>query len=118
MRLGRIVLYVRDVEATIRFYEEHFGYVAERVDGDRITELVAPDDGVNLMIHQAGKAQKMGQVLVKLVFDVSDVEAFCLESRAKGLEFGSIHQADGYQYANAKDPNGNSISVSSRGFRI
>jgi catechol 2,3-dioxygenase-like lactoylglutathione lyase family enzyme len=117
MRLGRLVLYVRDVEATIGFYERHFGYVAERLDGDRIIELVAPDGAANLMIHPAGKGQKMGQALVKLVFDVRNVEAFCIESRAKGLEFGSIHQADGYQFANARDPSGNSISVSNRAFR-
>ncbi|CAN7684915.1 VOC family protein [Rhizobium sp. LjRoot254] len=116
MRLGRLVLYVRDVEATIGFYEKHFGYKAERLDGDRIVELVAPDGGVNLMVHPAGKGQKMGQVLVKLVFDVENVEAFCAQSSAKGLEFGSIHQADGYQFANAKDPSGNSISISSRAF--
>jgi len=117
MRLGRLILYVRDVEATISFYQSHFDYKAERRDGDRIVELVAPDGGVNLMVHPAGRAQKMGQVLVKLVFDVRDVDAFCVASRAKGLEFGSIHQADGYQFANARDPSGNSISVSSRTFR-
>jgi hypothetical protein len=35
-----------------------------------------------------------------------------------GLEFGSTHHdhANGYCFANAKDPDGNSISVSSRGF--
>jgi predicted enzyme related to lactoylglutathione lyase len=117
MRLGRLVLYVRDVELTITFYEKHFGYAAYRQEGDRIVELVASNGGTNLMIHPAGKAQKMGQVLVKLVFDVEDVEAFCARSRSDGLDFGPIHQADGYRFANAKDPSGNSISVSSRAFR-
>ena len=116
MRLGRLVLYVRDVEATIQFYETYFGYVADRRDDDRIIELVSSDGGATLMIHPAGKAQKMGQVLVKLVFDAQNVEAFSADCRAKGFEFGPIHQADGYQFVNAKDPNGNSISVSSRSF--
>lgn len=117
MPLGRIVLYVRDVEAVVSFYETYFGYVARRDDGDRIIELVSTDSGANLMIHPAGKGQKMGQVLVKLVFDVRDVESFCAECGAKGLAFGPIHQADGYCFANAKDPAGNAISVSSRAFR-
>jgi len=117
MRLGRLVLYVRDVEATISFYETHFGYRAMQRDGDSIIELIADDGGADLMIHPAGKAQKMGQVLVKLVFDVEDVDEFCTASTAKGLEFGPIHQADGYQFANARDPDGNSISISSRAFR-
>jgi hypothetical protein len=35
----------------------------------------------------------------------------------KGLKFGAIHQANGYQFANAKDPDHNSVSISSRAFR-
>ncbi|MGY5808544.1 VOC family protein [Rhizobium sp. LEGMi198b] len=117
MPLGRLVLYARDVDATISFYEKHFGFKPLRQDGDRIVELLAPDGGANLMIHPAGKAQKMGQVLVKLVFDVEDVEAFRAKCAGNGLEFGPLHQADGYVYANAQDPCGNSISISSRAFR-
>ena len=117
MALGRIVLYVRDVEKTVDFYEKHFAFRAIPEEGERIIELVASDGGANLMIHPAGKAQKMGQLLVKLVFDVEDVEGFCARRAAEGLAFGPVHQADGYVFANAKDPSGNSISVSSRAFR-
>ncbi|MBB6483748.1 VOC family protein [Rhizobium lusitanum] len=117
MPLGRLILYVRDVEATISFYEKHFGFKSHRQAGDRIVELLAPDGGANLMIHPAAKAQKMGQSLVKLVFDVEHVEAFRARCAEEGLEFGPIHQADGYVFANAKDPAENSISISSRAFR-
>ncbi|MGV1755427.1 VOC family protein [Rhizobium sp. A22-96] len=117
MPLGRITLYVRDVEATIDFYERHFGFKPLRQEGDRIVELLASDGGANLMIHQAGKAQKMGQVLVKLVFDVENVDAFRAKCAGDGLEFGPLHQADGYVFANAKDPSGNPIAISSRAFR-
>ncbi len=117
MPLGRIILYVRDVETTISFYERHFGFKPHRQDGDRIVELLASDGGANLLIHPTGKAQKMGQVLVKLVFDVEHVEAFRAKCAEEGFEFGPIHQADGYVFANAKDPSGNSIAISSRAFR-
>ncbi|AYG60506.1 VOC family protein [Rhizobium jaguaris] len=117
MLLGRLILYARDVEATIAFYEKHFGFKPLRQDGDRIVELLAPDGGANLMIHPAAKTQKMGQSLVKLVFDVEHVEAFRAKCANVGLEFGPLHQADGYMFANAKDPCGNSISISSRAFR-
>jgi len=30
---------------------------------------------------------------------------------------GAVHQANGYSFANAKDPDKNSISISSRSFR-
>jgi len=116
MGIGRITLYVRDIERMVEFYETHFAFKALRLEGDRIVELVAGDGGANLLLHAAGKAQKMGQALVKLVFDVEDVEAFCRSSREQGLEFGPLHRADGYVFANAKDPNGNPIAVSSRAF--
>ena len=115
--LNRIILYVRDVEASVAFYERHFGFRALRQRGDRIIELVATNGGANLMIHAAAKGVKLGQVAVKLVFDVEDVEAFREEATRCGLVFGPAHRADGYSYANAKDPSGNNIQVSSRAFR-
>nr|WP_298683179.1 VOC family protein [uncultured Dongia sp.] len=117
MPLNRILLYVHDVEKIIRFYEAHFGFQPQRDPEDRIVELVDPKGGAILMIHPAGKAQKAGQVLVKLVFDIADVPAFCAKAAKAGLKFGAVHKADGYVFANAKDPAGNPISVSSRAFR-
>lgn len=117
MPLGRLILYARDVEAMVRFYERYFGFEPLRHDGDRIVELLAPDGGANLMIHPAAKSQKMGQALVKLVFDIENVEEFRSKCAGEGLEFGPVHQADGYVFANAKDPCGNSISISNRAFR-
>ncbi len=61
------------------------------------------------MIHAAAKGVKTGQVTVKLVFDVEDVSAFCERSACNGLVFSSLHPADGYSYANGKDPCGNNI---------
>ncbi len=33
------------------------------------------------------------------------------------MKFGATHSADGYSYANVKDPDKNSVSVSSRSYR-
>ncbi len=117
MPLGRVLLYVHDVDTVVRFYEKHFGFKPTQDRGDRIVELIHPDGGANLMLHQAGKAQKAGQVLVKLVFDVKDVPGFCAKALRNGLKFGPVQDGGGYQFANAKDPAKNSISVSSRAFR-
>ncbi|MGR9135896.1 VOC family protein [Rhizobium leguminosarum] len=117
MPLNRLVIYAGNVEETARFYEKHFGFKAISLPGDRIVELIAQDGGANIMLHQAAKGQRSGQSIVKLVFDVDDVEAFCRRCAEHGLEFGAIHKADGYLFANAKDPCQNSISVSSRAFR-
>lgn len=115
MTLNRILLYARDVEATVRFYEAHFGFVSLRQEGDRIVELVHPEGGANLMVHPAAKSQRRGQSQVKLVFSVGDIEAFRAASADKGLIFGPIHTADGYGFANVRDPDGNPISISGRG---
>ena len=116
--LGRIVLYVHDVETVAEFYARHFGFRIHRAPGDRIVELESPGgSGANIMLHPLGRGRKSGQTVVKLVFDVPDVEAFCARAARRGLAFGAIHKGEGYAFANAKDPAGNSISVSSRAFR-
>jgi predicted enzyme related to lactoylglutathione lyase len=115
--LNRLILYARDVEGTVAFYQKHFGFHVLRLPGDRIVELVAPSGGANIMVHAAAKGVKTGQVTVKLVFDVEDIAAFRTESASNGLLFSAEHPADGYSYANAKDPCGNNIQISSRAFR-
>ena len=112
-----MVLYVSDIDATAKFYAEHFAFTINTAPGDRIVELSPLEGGCAILLHAAAKGQRKGQIAVKPVFDIEDVEAFCRKSEAKGLIFGPVHQADGYQFANAKDPAGNSISVSSRAFR-
>ena len=116
--LGRVLLYVHDIEVVAEFYVLHFGFRIHREKGDRIVELESPSGaGNNIMLHPLGRVRKSGQTIAKLVFDVPDVEAFCARAAENGLEFGGIHKGDGYVFANAKDPAGNSISISSRAFR-
>ena len=116
--LGRILLYVHDMETVAEFYARHFEFRVRRTAGDRIVELESPGgSGANIMLHPLGRGRKGGQTVAKLVFDVSDVDAFCARAAAQGLAFGAIHKGDGYAFANAKDPAGNSVSVSSRAFR-
>ena len=117
MAINRILLYVRDVDESARFYETHFGFRIRKETGDRIVELVAGDGGASLMLHPAAKGQRFGQSVVKLVFDVEDVSAFRARAVRAGLEFGPVHEADGYAFANARDPSGNPISISGRAFR-
>ena len=114
--LGRLLIYTKKVDAMAAFYARHFGFTVREREGDRIVELHPADGGTALLLHQAATSQKEGQALVKLVFDVPDVEAFCAMAKENGLVFGKIHEADGYQFANAKDPSKNSVQVSSRRF--
>jgi len=70
--------------------------------------------------HRAHHATsvKLGQVGVKLSFHVSDVAAFATQAKLRGLVFGTVHEANGYAFANAKDLDKNSISISSRAHRV
>lgn len=113
---GRLVIYTHKTAEMVSFYQRHFGFDLVQKEGDRITELIQRDTGFSLLLHPAGARQKDGQVMVKLVFDVADVHGFCEQAAQSGLTFGKVHQADGYCFANAKDPAKNSIQVSSRAF--
>jgi predicted enzyme related to lactoylglutathione lyase len=115
--LGTIIIYARDMKRTAEFYRKYFGFqtTGEVVEG--LIELNAPEGGAGILIHQAAKSIKLGQVGVKLSFHVSDVEAFKAEAARLGLRFGATHHANGYSFANAKDPDKNSVSISSRAFR-
>jgi len=112
-RITRVVLYVKDIEAVARFYERHFGLC--RVESDEAGWLeLSGGEGCRIALHQAAVSQKSGAA-IKIVFGVRDVAAFKAERARDGLKFGPIHSAHGVKFANAKDPAGNSISVSDRG---
>lgn len=117
-KLGTVIIYARDMKKTALFYSEHFGFKTTGEVSEGLIELQASDGSAGILIHQAAKSVKLGQVGVKLSFHVRDVEAFATEARQNGLKFGVIHEANGYKFANAKDPDKNSISISSRAFRV
>ncbi len=115
--LNTIIIYASDMQRTAQFYATHFGFQSSGMVEEGLITLRASGAGASVLIHQAAKGVKLGQVGVKLSFDVADVEAFKQQALAQGLKFGATHQANGYAFANAKDPDKNSISVSSRAFR-
>jgi len=115
--LGNIILYTRDMKKSAEFYARYFGFNTTGEVSEGLIELRALNNGAGILIHQAAKSVKLGQVGVKLVFHVKDVAAFVAEAAERGLKFGAIHEANGYSFANAKDPDKNSVSISSRAYR-
>lgn len=114
--LNTVLIYARDMHRSARFYQTFFGFEGSGEIVEGLITLTSPG-GASIAIHQAAKSVKLGQVGVKLVFDVKDVEAFKAKSEKLGLKFGATHQANGYAFANAKDPDKNSVAISSRAFR-
>jgi len=117
IQLTTIIIYAKDMKRTARFYAAHFGYSTDEAVVEGLIELKPLMGGAEILIHQAAKSLKLGSAAIKLTFAVADVKQFVEASNARGLEFGTIHQANGYAFANTKDPDGNSISISSRRVR-
>ena len=108
--LHAVMIYAKDMQKTAAFYQHFFG-LASRGMVDGLIELNSPDGAAVILIHQAAKSMKFGQIAVKMVFAVEDVEVFKARSAERGLVFGSTHQANGYAFANTKDPDKNSVLI-------
>jgi predicted enzyme related to lactoylglutathione lyase len=114
LSVARVILYVKDIPKVAAFYERYFEMKTLPGATAGWRELSFPAGGCTIALHQAAKSQKSGAAM-KLVFAVKDVTAFVEAKQREGLQFGAIHRFDGFEFANAKDPAGNSISISSRG---
>ncbi|MEP6493490.1 MAG: VOC family protein [bacterium] len=115
--LGAVLIYARDMQRTAAFYAKFFDFELRGQVVEGLITLTPRSGGASIVIHQAAKSVKLGQVGVKLVFDVQDIERFKQKSAEMGLQFGATHVANGYSFANAKDPDKNSVAISSRAFR-
>ncbi|MNJ94518.1 Glyoxalase-like domain protein [compost metagenome] len=115
--LNTILIYARNPSRTADFYQKFFDFhtTGEMVEG--LIELTSDSSGSVILVHQAAKSVKLGQAGVKLMFSVEDVEAHKVRCAQDGLVFGATHQANGYVFSNTKDPDGNSVGISSRAFR-
>ena len=114
--IARVVLYVKNIPEVAAFYQRHFDFRQHGVSTSGWMELSSKEGGCTIALHQAAKSQRSGAA-VKIVFGVRDIAAFKAKCAADGLEFGPTHAPEGFEFANAKDPAGNSISISSRGIK-
>lgn len=112
MKITKIAFYVRDIPKIAEFYSHHFGFTARYNEKKDKAVLSPAAGGCRLVLLQASKGHKIGQSIVKLMFDVADVPAMKEEQAKKGLVFGAIHNGPNYQFANARDPARNLISIS------
>ncbi len=110
----RVILYVKDIPKVADFYQRHFGMTPLPSQEKGWLEMMSSSGGCNIALHQASTAQKNGAA-IKLVFGVVDIRKFKEEREREGLKFGAIHTGGNIQFANAKDPAGNSVQISSRG---
>ncbi len=112
MNITKVALYVRDIPKIAEFYSRHFGFTARYNEKKDKAVLSPAAGGCRLVLLQASKGHRIGQSLVKLVFDVADVPAMKKEQAEKGLVFGAIQKGPNYQFSNARDPAKNLITIS------
>jgi catechol 2,3-dioxygenase-like lactoylglutathione lyase family enzyme len=115
--IARIILYVKDIPKVAAFYQRHFGMSPLPGATGGWLELSSPSGGCTIALHKAAVSQKSGAAM-KIVFAVPDVRAFKAAKAEEDLHFGAVHEAEGFEFANAKDPAGNSIQISSRGLAL
>ena len=65
--LNTIIIYARDMQRTAAFYERYFGFITTGEVIEGLIELAAPEGGASILIHQAAKSVKLGQVGVNRV---------------------------------------------------
>lgn len=117
--ISRIILYVRDVPGVAAFYQKHFDMTPAGPPEKGWQELCTPGGGCNLALHQAPMASRdRGRSPAKIAFGVADVHATKKRLGAQGLKFGKVHEFNGFAFANARDPEGNPIQISSRGIAV
>lgn len=113
--ISRIILFVRDPHRVANFYQTHFGLqLLEGAEDDWI-ELSA--GGCTLALHRAKRTADSTEQhpSTTIVFGVQDVQAAKALFAANGLKFGKVYESADFAFANAKDPEGNAIQISSRG---
>jgi len=112
----RAILYVKNIPKVAGFYQRHFGMSPLPSNEKGWLEMTGKPGGCTIALHQASASQKSGAA-IKLVFGVADVRKFKSERELQGLKFGPIHSAGNFEFANAKDPAGNAVQISSRGLK-
>ena len=114
-RVSAITLFVEDLEATRRFYQEVFGLPVVFEDDDS-TVFDFGNTVVNLLkttaagelIEPAGVARREAGARFQLTIEVDDVDATCADLAERGVELlnGPVGRPWGVRTASFSDPGG------------
>ena len=113
--IGAITLFVEDLEATKRFYQEVFGLPITFEDddsavfdfGNTIINLLKSTAAAEL-IEPAVVASREAGSRLQLTIQVDDVDAMCAELATRGVELlnGPMDRSWGVRTASFSDPGG------------
>ena len=113
--IAAMTLFVEDLEATKRFYQEVFGLPVHYEDDDSavfefggtLINLLKTSAAVQL-IEPAGVASAEAGARIQLTIQVDDVDAVCTELISRGVELlnGPMDRPWGIRTASFRDPAG------------
>jgi catechol 2,3-dioxygenase-like lactoylglutathione lyase family enzyme len=116
--LFEVIVYVRDMDAQVRFYRDLLGlsisWPAGLADYSAEHWVAFDAGGVALALHSGG--QHSAGTPPRYGFKVTDIVATRKELRARGVECSEVRSpAPGVQVVDCKDPEGNGFFIESRG---
>jgi catechol 2,3-dioxygenase-like lactoylglutathione lyase family enzyme len=111
--LSRVIVFVRDMQASAAFYRDVLGLQPHGYADDTWMSFEAGGCFVSLHKGSAGKGRKPKHV--QLVFKVSDVARARAMLLAKGAEMDErVVPDETFSFCNGRDPEGNWFQISSR----
>jgi catechol 2,3-dioxygenase-like lactoylglutathione lyase family enzyme len=103
-----VYYYVRNLEASVRFYADVLGFSLLSQDAVARFDL----DGVQFeLVPAADDSQMTGQGNARLTLRVDNIERTAVELRDKGVEVGDIQIKENGRLASFKDLDGNELDL-------
>ncbi len=116
--LAKVILYVRDMDAQVRFYRDALGLAVLEPAGRESyagESWVALDAGSLVLALHVGGRGRIGEDAPKLAFSVADVTSARAALAARGVAMGEIRDAaPGVRVCDCADPEGNRFSLDER----
>ncbi len=107
MKLGSVMLFVKDMKSVIAFYRDVVGLVPQEDQPFPAHRFFIFNTGAcKLCLHSASKPNEGRQ---KLVFHVESVSAVHQHLKSKGKRLRKLENEDGLAIFDIRDPEGNRI---------
>jgi lactoylglutathione lyase len=116
--LDHIGLYVKDLERSLRFYGEVFGFPEHHRFGVGESKIAVLDTGKGLLelIQRPGAPSEPPKgSWSHVAFHIDDYGALMGKLERKGLELRKVTMADGSRIAFFRDPDGHEIEIMEKG---
>lgn len=115
LRFARVILFMQDVEESVAFYAEHFGFrpiPATRIPGEWAEATMG---GLAVGFHQRAKmSSSSGAAMAKIVLHSDDIEGWHRKLKQAGLKVGAVISSGGLRFFDVKDPDGHIVQISNR----